>query len=98
MRLERYHSPRRQMPHKFDLHQAVILEVDLPGDDLLRGRMGVVLDLVEPDVVIVQFFDANRVSMDLVSVLESCLRPETNEERAGRLTPPRPGGPRQPEL
>lgn len=69
---------------KFDLFQRAVLSKDFPQYDLRKGDMGIIVEHIvrngQDDGYIVEFFDAQGNTVDVLPVVESDLeipRPNT---------------------
>jgi hypothetical protein len=73
------------MKHKLELFQGVVLLRDLPDAGLTKGASGVVMELLPPDGVAVEFFADDDRTLDVLLLSESLFRPETKSEISARL-------------
>jgi len=69
---------------KFELYQAVVLEHALNPPDvksrLESGAPGIIVDLLNPDGVAVEFFDKGGKTIEVAFIPESFVRPATKAE------------------
>jgi hypothetical protein len=68
--------------HKLSVLQSVVLERDLDEPCVSRGAQGVVLEMLEPDGVAVEFFDKQGWTCDIALIPAACLRPAAAQEIA----------------